>query len=230
METQKLISSLSDVVERRLGGNLRLFGVYGTGADATDLSTDLDFVLVCDFVENCVTYATRDCRDIYPSVQFFVVNASEYAMLPRYYRFQFAFARKLLGDLELPAPTREDAIESIEHGFVDTLRTMRQQFKRREWIIADDWARQTWWNLKSFKYALLDTCWLIRGTRTRDIESASLTLLGEGLDRAASAIVDWPKSLDIAAEQLTYDPLIWVAKWESRISAAYAEVRPYLKK
>ena len=60
---------------------------------------------------------------------------------------------------------REDALESITHGFTDSLRTLRQQFKRREWAIADDWARQSWWNLKSFRYALLDTCWLLREER-----------------------------------------------------------------
>jgi hypothetical protein len=228
MQTQKLITNMSEIVEKRLGGNLRLFGVYGSGADAAQATSDLDFILVCDYAENCVTYATRECRDLFPSVQFFVVTAQEYALLPRYYKFQFAFAKKLVGDLELPQPTREDAIESIEHGFIDTLRTLRQQFKRREWTIADDWARQTWWNLKSFKYALMDTCWLIRGSRTRDIEAASLILLSEGLNSSASAILDWPKTLDVAAQQLTHDPLIWVTKWEARINASYSEVRPYL--
>jgi len=228
MPSQRLISQLSEIAERRLGGNLRLLGIYGSGADNPETASDLDFVLVVDFVENCVTFATRDCRDLYPSVQFFVLSANEYAVLPRFYRFQIAFAKKLVGDLSLPVPLREDAIESIEHGFVDSLRTLRQQFKRREWTIADDWARQTWWNLKSFKYALLDTCWLIRGTRTRDPETASLILLSEGLDNAAAAVVDWPRSLEIAAAQLSKDPLTWIVRWEAKINAAYAEVRPYL--
>jgi hypothetical protein len=230
MPSQELIDQLTETAKRRLGGNLRLFGIYGSGAYNPEAAADLDFVLVVDYVENCVTHATRDCRDLYPSVQFFVLSAEEYAVLPRFYRFQLAFAKKLVGDLSLPVASREDAIESIEHGFVDSLRTLRQQFKRREWAIADDWARQTWWNLKSFKYALLDTCWLIRGTRTRDSESASLTLLSEGLDNAAAAIVEWPRSLEIAANQLSRDPLPWIVRWEAKINAAYAEVRPYLKK
>jgi hypothetical protein len=230
MPSQRLIQQISETVERRLGGNLRLLGLYGTGADQPDSASDLDFVLVCDYVENCVTHATREAKDLYPSVQFFVLSAPEYAALPRFYRFQIAFAKKLVGNLDLPSPTRDDAVESIEHGFIDTLRTLRQQFKRREWSMADDWARQTWWNLKSFKYALLDTCWIIRGTRTRDPETASLILLSEGLDNAASAIVDWPRSLDSAAQQLTRDPLVWISRWEARINAAYTEVRPFLER
>jgi hypothetical protein len=230
MATEKLILQLSNIVRQRLGGNLRLLGIYGSGADLSESASDLDFLLVCDFVENCVTFATRDCRDLYPSVQFFVLSTNEFEVLPRFYRFQLAFAKKLAGDLELPAANRDDAVESIEHGFVDTPRTLRQQFKRREWAIADDWARQTWWNLKSFKYALFDTCWLIRGDRTRDPDAASLILLGEGLDNAAGAIAEWPRSLDLAARQLSKDPLLWIARWEARINASYAEVRPYLLK
>ena len=89
-------------------------------------------------------------------------------------------------------------MDSITHGFTDTLRTLRQQFKRREWAIADDWARQSWWNLKSFKYALLDTCWLLRGERPqrhgprgRDPEAA-------GSGPRGPAVSEWP-DLETAA-------------------------------
>ena len=111
---------------------------------------------------------------------------------PAFIRFQFAFARVLGGDLTLPVPTREDAVESITHGYTDTLRTLRQQFKRREWAMADDWARQVWWNLKSFKYATLDVCWLLRRERPTDPERAALILEAEGLTHAARALTEWP--------------------------------------
>ena len=228
MPTQRMVEQLAALAGNRLGGNLRLLGIYGSGSTRPEAAPDLDFLLVVDYVENCVTYASRDCRDLYPNVQFFVLSAAEYACLPRFFRFQFAFAHKLLGDLELPEPSREDAVESIQHGFTDTLRTLRQQFKRREWAIADDWARQTWWNLKSFKYALHDTCWLLRQQRPPDAETASLILLSEGMNASAEALTDWPASVEIAAQQLLRNPLPWIVRWERRVSAAYGEVRPYL--
>ena len=227
MRQANVVDEIVSTASRRLGGNLRLLGLYGSGAVRPSTAHDLDFLLVVDAVENCVTFATRDCRDISPNVQFFVLNAAEYAMLPGFYRFQFAFVRKLSGNLELPPALRQDAVQSITHGFTDTLRTLRQQYKRREWNVADDWARQVWWNLKSFKYALLDTCWLLRGERPRDEERAALILEAEGLPRSAQAMTEWP-DLEQAAEQLKTKPLIWISNWEPLITASYAEVRKLL--
>ncbi len=228
MPSNALIEELTKVTAARLGGNLRLLGLYGSAAADPAQAHDLDFLLVVDAVENCVTHATQECRDRTPDVQFFVLSAAEYAALPSFYRFQFAFVRPLRGDLALPPVRREDALESITHGFTDSLRTLRQQFKRREWAIADDWARQSWWNLKSFKYALLDTCWLLREERPRDVDRAALILAAAGLDSAAQAVVEWP-SLERAATTLKQSPLPWVMRWEALISDAYAEVRPLLR-
>lgn len=228
MPSDALIEELATVAARRLGGNLRLLGLYGSAAQAPERAHDLDFLLVVDAVENCVTYATRDCRDIYSKVQFFAVNAAEFAALPAFYRFQFAFVRPLRGQLALPPARREDAVESITHGFTDSLRTIRQQFKRREWAIADDWARQVWWNLKSFKYALLDVCWLLRGERPTDVERATVILEGAGLDKCARAVSEWP-DLEGAARQLKQSPIPWLLRWEALITASYAEVRPLLR-
>lgn len=228
MPSDALIEELATVAARRLGGNLRLLGLYGSAADDPVRAHDLDFLLVVDAVENCVTHATRDCRDIYANVQFFVINTAEFAVLPAFYRFQFAFVRPLRGTLPPPAPRREDAVESITHGFTDSLRTIRQQFKRREWAIADDWARQVWWNLKSFKYAGLDACWLLRGERPTDVARAAVILESAGLDHAARAVSEWPE-LEDAAHQLKHSPIPWLMRWEALISAAYAEVRPLLK-
>lgn len=227
MRDASVIDELSNTAARRLGGNLRLLGIYGSGSIRPGTAHDLDFLLVVDAVENCVTYATRDCRDIFPNVQFFVLNAAEYAVLPGFYRFQFAFARKLRGDLEMPAPTRADCIVSVSQGFTDTLRTLRQQFKRREWVAADDWARQVWWNLKSFKYALLDTCWLLRRERPQDLERAALILEAEGLPKSAQALTEWPE-LETAAKELLDTPINWIMRWEPLISSSYAEVRRLL--
>ncbi len=228
MPTAAVITQLADVAAKRLGGNLRLLALYGSAADRPQEAHDLDFLLIVDDVESCVTYATRDCRDLFPQVQFFVLSAEEYASLPGFYRFQFAFARKLSGDLALPVPTREDAVDSITHGYTDTLRTLRQQFKRREWAMADDWARQVWWNLKSFKYATLDVCWLLRRERPSDIGRAALILEAEGLENAAHALTEWP-DLETLAQRLRRDPLSWVMRWEPLLTAAYTEVRPYLR-
>jgi len=228
MPTQAVIQQLATVAAKRLGGNLRLLALYGSAADRPQTAHDLDFLLVVDDVENCVTFATRDCRDIFPQVQFFVVSVAEYAALPSFFRFQFAFAHVLSGNLPLPVPTREDAIEAITHGYTDTLRTLRQQFKRREWAMADDWARQVWWNLKSFKYATLDVCWLLRCERPTDISHAALILEAEGLTNAARALTEWP-SLETAAQRLLRDPIPWLKYWEALINAAYAEVRPCLR-
>ncbi|BDI32894.1 hypothetical protein CCAX7_49450 [Capsulimonas corticalis] len=227
MPSATLIDQLVDIAARRLGGNLKLLALYGSAADNPQAAHDLDFLLVVDAVENCVTYATRDCRTLFPNVQFFVMNTREYELLPAFYRFQFAFAKPLRGDLALPAATRRDAEEAIRHGYTDTLRTMRQQFKRRDWIAGDDWARQVWWNLKSFKYATLDVCWLLRKERPRDIGRAALILEAEGLASAAKAINEWPE-LDIAAQQLLHNPIAWLMRWEPLITAAYAEVMPLL--
>lgn len=228
MPSAALIDQLANVAARRLGGNLRLLGLYGSASDSPERAHDLDFLLVVDAVESCVTHGTRDCRDIYPNVQFFVINAAEYAVLPAFYRFQFAFVRPLRGELALPIARREDAVESITHGFTDSLRTIRQQFKRREWAIADDWARQVWWNLKSFKYALLDVCWLLRNERPHDTGRAALILSSAGLDHAARAVEEWP-DLETAAGQLKQNPIPWLLRWEAEIAAAYAEVRPLLR-
>ena len=228
MPTSAVISQLSTVAAKRLGGNLRLLALYGSAADRPLEAHDLDFLLVVDSVESCVTIATRDCRDLFPQVQFFVLSAEEYAALPGFYRFQFAFARTLAGDLSLPEPTREDAMDSITHGFTDTLRTMRQQFKRREWAIGDDWARQVWWNLKSFRYATLDLCWLLRRERPTDIGRAALILEAEGLTGAARALTEWP-TLEALAVRLKRDPISWLLHWEALVAAAYAESRPYLR-
>lgn len=228
MPTTAVISQLAGTAAKRLGGNLRLLALYGSAADRPQEAHDLDFLLVVDAVESCVTHATRDCRDLFPQVQFFVLSADEYAVLPGFYRFQFAFAHKLSGDLSLPVPTREDAVDSITHGYTDTLRTLRQQFKRREWAMADDWARQVWWNLKSFKYATLDVCWLLRRERPTDIGRAALILEAEGLESAARALTEWP-DLEPLAKRLLRDPLSWVQRWEPLIAAAYTEVRPYLR-
>lgn len=227
MPSAALIDSLADVAARRLGGNLRLLALYGSGADRPATAHDLDFLLVVDAVENCILPATRDCRDLYPSVQFFIINAAEYKALPGFYRFQFAFARRLRGDLNLPEPARADAIDSITHGFTDSLRTLRQQYKRREWTAGDDWARQVWWNLKSFRYALLDACWLLRRERPSDPSRAALILQAEGLDTAARIVTEFP-TLEIVARQLLRDPQAWLLRWEPLVTAAYAEVRPYL--
>jgi len=227
MPNSSVIQQLQKTAAKRLGGNLRLLALYGSGADRPEAAHDLDFLLVVDDVENCVTYATQDCRDIFPSVQFFVVNAKEYAALPSFFRFQFAFAQPLQGDLSLPEPSREDAIDSITHGFTDTLRTIRQQFKRREWAMADDWARQCWWNLKSFKYATLDVCWLLRRERPTDLERAALILEAAGLTHAAQALTEWP-DLETLARRLQRDPISWLKRWEPLIASAYAEVRPCL--
>ena len=228
MPTPDVINQLSSVAAKRLGGNLRLLALYGSAADRPLEANDLDFFLVVDAVENCVTHATRDCRDLFPKVQFFVLSASEYEVLPGFFRFQLAFAQSLAGDLTLPVPTHEDAIDSITHGFTDTLRTIRQQFKRREWAIGDDWARQVWWNLKSFQYATLDVCWLLRRERPTNIERAALILEAEGLSAAARALTEWP-DLETLATRLKRNPISWVLHWEPRIAAAYAEVRPYLR-
>ncbi len=228
MPSQALISQLTKVATKRLGGNLRLLALYGSAADQPEAAHDLDFLLVVDAVENCVTHATRDCRDLFPQIQFFVLSTEEYAALPGFFRFQFAFAHSLGGDLALPAPTREDAVDSITHGYTDTLRTLRQQFKRREWAMADDWARQVWWNLKSFKYASLDVCWLLRCERPTDTERAAVILEAAGLANASRALTEWP-DLDTAANRLLRDPLSWLLHWEPRIAAAYAEVRPLLR-
>jgi len=228
MPSGALIDSLADIAARRLGGNLRLLGLYGSGADRPEAARDLDFLLVVDAVENCILPATRDCRDVYSSVQFFILNAAEYAALPGFYRFQFAFARRLRGDLTLPEPSRADAIDSITHGFTDSLRTLRQQYKRREWTAGDDWARQVWWNLKSFKYALHDTCWLLRRERPSDPSRAALILQAEGLDNAARIVTEFP-DLDTLARQLLREPQAWLLRWEPLVTAAYAEVRPFLR-
>jgi hypothetical protein len=228
MPSSTLIEELAVIVERRLGGNLRLLGLYGSAAGRPEAAHDLDFLLVVDAVESCVPPATQDCRDRYPSVQFFVLSAAEYALLPGFYRFQFAFVQSLRGDLALPPALREDAIDSITHGFTDSLRTLRQQFKRREWAIADDWARQSWWNLKSFKYALLDVCWLLRGERPHDPDRADVILRAAGMDRAAQAVSEWP-DLETAATLLKNAPLTWIMRWEAQIAAAYTEVRPLLR-
>ncbi len=228
MPSAALIQQLVSVAAKRLGGNLRLLALYGSAAARPQEAHDLDFLLVVDDVESCVTYATRDCRAIFPQVQFFVLTAAEYALLPAFYRFQFAFARQLSGDLALPVPTREDAVDSITHGYTDTLRTLRQQFKRREWAMADDWARQVWWNLKSFKYATLDVCWLLRRERPTDPDRAALILEAEGLSHAARALTEWPE-LEPLAQRLRRDPLSWIMHWEPLIAAAYTEVRPYLR-
>ena len=227
MPTALQIDQLASAATKRLGGNLRLLGIYGSAADRPDGAHDIDFLLVVDAVESCVSIATSECRAIYPRVQFFVLTALEYAVLPGFFRFQFAFARKLAGDLELPQPGVPDAVESITHGYTDTLRTLRQQFKRREWTAADEWAKQCWWNLKSFKYATLDSCWLLRKERPTDVERASVILNADGLDQAARAIVEWP-DLDTAANQLTRDPVLWISRWELIISGAYSEVRRVL--
>jgi hypothetical protein len=227
MPSAALIEDLATVAARRLGGNLLLLALYGSAADRPEAAHDLDFLLVVDAVENCVTHATRDCRDLFPNVQFFVVSRAEYAVLPSFYRFQCAFARPLRGTLELPVPTKSDAIVSITHGYTDSLRTLRQQFKRREWAIADDWARQAWWNLKSFKYASLDVCWLLRQERPRDVGRAALILQAEGLENAATALTAWP-DLETAATQLKHEPIAWLMRWEHLISTAYTEVRKVL--
>ena len=229
MPTPDIISQLSAIAVKRLGGNLRLLALYGSAADRPLEAHDLDFFLVVDAVENCVTHATRDCRDLFPQVQFFVLSASEYAVLPGFFRFQFAFANVLAGNLALPTPTREDAVDSITHGYTDTLRTIRQQLKRREWAIGDDWARQVWWNLKSFRYATLDLCWLLRRERPTDISRAALILEAEGLSAAARTLTEWPADLETLATRLKRDPISWVLHWEPRLSAAYAEIRPYLR-
>ena len=175
-------------------------GPLRLGRGPPEAAHDLDFFLVVDAVENCVTHATRDCRDVFPSVQFFVLSAAEY--------------RRPAGLLSFPArlrpnrwrrsdaclhPTREDAMDSITHGYTDTLRTLRQQLKRREWAIGDDWARQVWWNLKSFKYATLDVCWLLRRERPTDTGRAALILEAEGLASAARALTEWPDLETLAA-------------------------------
>jgi hypothetical protein len=227
MPSAVLIDELVEIAARRLGGNLRLLALYGSAATQPETAHDLDFLLVVDAVESCVTHATRDCRDRYPNVQFFALSAAEYAALPGFYRFQCAFAQPLRGTLALPTPTKSDAIVSITQGYTDTLRTIRQQFKRREWAIADDWARQVWWNLKSFKYATLDTCWLLRRERPRDIGRAALILQAEGLENAAAALTAWP-DLDTAAAQLKHEPIAWLMRWEHLVSLAYAEVRRIL--
>jgi len=135
--------------------------------------------------------------------------------------------RALDGALALPTPTREDAIASITQGYTDTLRTLRQQYKRREWAIADDWARQVWWNLKSFQYASLDVCWLLRQERPTDKGRAALILEAEGLSNAARALTEW-MDLDGVTNRLKRDPISWLLHWEPLISAAYSEVRPLL--
>ena len=227
MPSAVLIDELVEIAARRLGGNLRLLALYGSAAEQPETAHDLDFLLVVDAVESCVTHATRDCRDRSPNVQFFVLSTAEYTVLPGFYRFQCAFARPLRGDLSLPTPTKTDAIVSITQGYTDTLRTIRQQFKRRDWAIADDWARQVWWNLKSFKYATLDTCWLLRRERPRDIGRAALILQAEGLEQAAAALTAWP-DLELAAAQLKHEPITWLMRWEHLVSLAYAEVREFL--
>lgn len=229
MPTPTVISQLSAIATKRLGGNLRLLALYGSAADRPLEAHDLDFFLVVDAVENCVTHATRDCRDLFPQVQFFVLSASEYTVLPGFFRFQFAFADILAGELALPTPTREDALDSITHGYTDTLRTIRQQLKRRDWAIGDDWARQVWWNLKSFRYATFDLCWLLRRERPTDTGRAALILEAEGLSAAARALTEWPADLETLATRLKRDPISWVLHWEPRISAAYTEIRPYLR-
>ncbi len=228
MPSAALIEELERTASRRLGGNLRLLALYGSAADDPEAAHDLDFLLVVDAVESCVTHATRDCRDLFPNVQFFVLNSAEYALLPGFYRFQWAFGRVLRGNLVLPEPRRADALISIAQGYTDSLRVLRQQFKRREWAIADDWARQVWWNLKSFKYATLDVCWLLRRERPRDVGRAALILQAEGLECAARAVSEWP-DLDTAANELKHEPIAWLMRWEHLIAAAYAEVRPLLK-
>ena len=206
-----------------------MLGVFGSAAENPVSAHDIDFFLVVDAVEHCVTYATQDCRARFPQVQFFVMSAEEYARIPTIFRFQIAFAYKITGDLALPIPTQEDAAEAICHGFTDSLRTLRQQFKRNEWTSADDWARQVWWSLKSFKYALLDLCWVIRETRPRDPEVAAVILEGHGLNNCARAVTEWP-SLEEASSQLTREPLVWIHRWELIISAAYAEAATVIKK
>jgi hypothetical protein len=227
MPSAELIEELAAIAAHRLGGNLRLLALYGSAAEQPEAAHDLDFFLVVEAVENCVTLATRDCRDISPNVQFFVLSSAEYLLLPAFYRFQCAFARPLRGTLPLPLPTKSDAVVSITQGFTDSLRTIRQQFKRREWAIADDWARQVWWNLKSFKYATLDTCWLLRQERPRDVGRAALILQAEGLEIAAAALTAWP-DLEAAAAQLKHEPIAWLMRWEHLISTAYGEVRRLL--
>lgn len=227
MPSAALIEELVEIAARRLGGNLRLLALYGSATEQPDLAHDVDFLLVVDAVESCVTYATRDCRDHYPNVQFFVLNHAEYAALPGFYRFQCAFARPLRGTLALPKPTKSDAVASITQGYTDTLRTIRQQFKRREWAIADDWARQVWWHLKSFKYATLDICWLLRQERPRDVSRAALILQAEGLENTAAALTAWP-DLETAAAQLKHEPIAWLLRWEHLVSLAYAEARRFL--
>ncbi len=94
--------------------------------------------------------------------------------------------------------------------------------------MADDWARQVWWNLKSFKYATLDVCWLLRRERPTDRNRAALILEAEGLENAARALSEWP-DLEATAKRLQREPLPWLFHWEQLIAAAYAEVRPYLR-
>ena len=228
MPSADVISLLATTAARRLGGNLRLLALYGSAADRPQEAHDLDFLMVVEAVENCVTHATRDCRDLFPQVQFFVLSEAEYASLPGFYRFQFAFARVLDGALALPPPSRADAIDSITHGYTDTLRTLRQQFKRREWAIGDDWVRQVWWNLKSFQYASLDVCWLLRQERPTDKGRAALILEAEGLSKAARALTEWP-DLETVAQRLKRNPISWLMHWEPLITAAYSEVRPILR-
>jgi hypothetical protein len=66
MPSTAVIQQLAATAAKRLGGNLRLLALYGSGADRPQEAHDLDFLLVVDAVENCVTHATRDCRDIFP--------------------------------------------------------------------------------------------------------------------------------------------------------------------
>ena len=228
MPSDSLVQELAAIAAGRLGGNLRLLAVYGSAADHPQSAHDIDFILVVDAVESCVTHATQDCRDHYRKVQFFVLNAQEYADLPPVFRFQFTAARKIAGDLSLPTPSIRDAVEAVQHGFTDSLRTLRQQFKRREWAAADDWARQVWWSLKSFKYALYDLCWIIRGERITDPLRAALVLEAEGCTKCARAITEWP-SLENASSQLLKDPIQWIHRWELLLSGAYLEARMLLK-
>ena len=228
MPQAALVDQLAAVAARRLGGNLRLLAVYGTAADNPLLAHDIDFLMVVDDVACCAAHASRDCRDLSPNVQFFILSTPEYAALPAFYRFQFAFARALHGDLPLPAPTRADAAESITHGFTDTLHTLRRQFKRREWAIGDDWARQVWWHLKSAHYAALDCCWLLRGERPRDPARASLILSSAGLTDTARVVAEWPE-LEAAALACKREPLRFINQWETLVASAYSEVRPLLR-
>lgn len=55
MPTASQIDQLAQTASRRLGGILRLLGLYGSAADRPGSAHDVDFFLVVDAVESCVT-------------------------------------------------------------------------------------------------------------------------------------------------------------------------------